>query len=218
MGAGEKSAGGVMGLDVVGAGFGRTGTLSLKLALEKLGFAKCYHMREVFEHPEHMREWARAHRGERIDWDALFEGYRAAVDWPACNFWRELAARYPTAKVILSVRDPSRWFESVQATIYPATRRAAASEDPANQYWAKWADELIWKGVFDGRMDDKQHVIDVFEHHTENVRSVIPAQRLLVFEASEGWQALCDFLGVRVPDEPFPKVNTTEDFQRGRPS
>ncbi len=206
-----------MALDVIGAGLGRTGTLSLKLALEKIGFAKCYHMREVFEHPQHIEDWAKAHRGERVDWEQLFAGYRATVDWPACNFWRELTEFYPHAKVILSVRDSERWFESIQATIYPATLRALESEDSANVHWAQWADELIWQGMFGGRLNDKQHVIDVFERHTETVRATIPAERLLVYQASEGWQPLCEFLGVAAPDEPFPKVNTTAEFQRGRP-
>jgi hypothetical protein len=201
-----------MTLDVVGAGFGRTGTLSLKLALERLGFDKCYHMMEVFAHPEHVGEWGRAHRGETIDWDRLFAGYRAAVDWPACNFWRVLADFYPQSKVILSVREPNRWYESVMATIYPSTLQALADDDPGMRAWGRWADELIWQGVFDGRMDEKTHAIDVLRRHEASVSAAIPADRLLVFEAASGWAPLCEFLGVPVPDEPYPRVNTTEEF------
>ncbi|NJN52708.1 MAG: sulfotransferase family protein [Gammaproteobacteria bacterium] len=201
-----------MALAIVGAGFGRTGTLSLKFALEKLGFEKCYHMMEVHQHPEHADVWSRAFRKERVDWDALFTGYRAAVDWPSCNWWREHAAYYPESKVILSTRDPDRWYESVRNTIYASTRDAMASADPAVRARGQWAHDLIWQGVFDGRMDDKAHVIAVLKRHEAAVKAAIPQHRLLVFEAASGWAPLCEFLGVDVPDVPYPRVNTTEDF------
>lgn len=201
-----------MTLKVVGAGFGRTGTLSLKFALEKLGFDKCYHMMEVHNQPAHRAEWAKVHRGEQVDWDALFDGFRATVDWPSCNWWREQLEHFPDAKVILSLRDPDRWYDSVMNTIYKSSSAGLASDDPGIQYGSKWAQMLIWDGVFDGRMEDRAHVIDVFNRHNEAVRAEVPADQLLVFEASEGWAPLCEFLGVPVPEEPYPKVNTTEDF------
>ena len=114
-----------MGLEVIGAGFGRTGTLSLKLALEQLGFAQCYHMFEVMNHPEHVPLWRAAHRGEPTDWEALFAGYRAAVDWPSCNFWREQLDTWPDAKVILTQRDPERWYTSVMNTIWQSAGLAS---------------------------------------------------------------------------------------------
>lgn len=197
---------------VIGAGFGRTGTLSLKFALEQLGFSKCYHMMEVFGHPGHRPEWAKAHRGETVDWDSVFDGFQASVDWPSCNFWREQLAQYPDAKVILSLRDPERWYDSVMNTIYPSSIASLNSDDEEARSWAEWASMLIWDGVFDGRMDDRAHVIDVFNRHNEAVRAEVPADRLLVFEAAEGWGPLCGFLGVPVPDTDYPRVNSTEEF------
>ncbi|MGH8246419.1 MAG: sulfotransferase family protein, partial [Gammaproteobacteria bacterium] len=107
-----------MALKVIGAGFGRTGTMSIKFALERIGFGPCYHMMEVMPHPQAVSQWARLARGEQSDWDGIFKGYAATVDWPACTYWRELAEYYPDATVILSVRDPARWFESTQKTIF----------------------------------------------------------------------------------------------------
>lgn len=201
-----------MTLEVIGAGFGRTGTLSLKLALEKLGFDKCYHMMEVFPRPDHVELWRRAGRGESVDWDALYAGFKATVDWPSCNFYEQHMQRYPEARVVLSERDPERWYESVMNTIYPSSKAARDSGDPAMKPFADMAFELIWDGLFDGRMDDKDRVIGVYLAHNRRVRAVVPAQRLLVFEAAQGWEPLCAFLGRPVPDEPYPKVNSTEEF------
>jgi len=205
-----------MAIEVVGAGFGRTGTTSLKIALEKLGFDKCYHMFEVRAHPEHVPLWAAAHRGEKVDWDALFAGYRATVDWPSCNLWRELAAFYPEAKVILTTRDPERWYESIMNTIYPSSMDAASSTDPTARAFGTWAVEIIWNRVFDGRMQDKAHVLDVLRRHEADVRASVPAGRLLVFDAAQGWAPLCRFLGKPVPEEPYPRLNTTDDFRTMR--
>ncbi len=202
-----------MGLKVIGAGFGRTGTLSLKYALEKLGFDKCYHMFELMENPHHAEQWTKAHNGEPIDWDALFSGYQSTVDWPSCNLWREQMAYYPEAKVILSLRDSESWYKSIMNTIYPSTVKAIESDDPQQQAFGKWATDITWDRVFDGRMDDKDHVIGVYERHNETVQKEVPADRLLVFQAKEGWTPLCEFLNVPVPDEDFPRVNTTEDFK-----
>ncbi|MFW6094116.1 MAG: sulfotransferase family protein [Pseudomonadota bacterium] len=202
-----------MSLDVIGAGFGRTGTLSLKLALEKLGFEKCYHMTEVFQHHDHVARWQAATRGEPVDWDALFAGYRAAVDWPSCNFWELQLARYPQARVILTERDPQRWYESVMSTIYPATLARQSSEDPAVRAWVEMAFELIWDGTFHGRIEDREHAIDVYLAHNEYVKKQAPADQLLIFDPAAGWEPLCAFLGCEVPGEPYPRVNSTADFQ-----
>lgn len=202
-----------MRLEVIGAGFGRTGTLSLKLALERLGFEKCYHMMEVFQHPEHIPLWQRAHDGEAVDWEALFEGYRASVDWPSCNLWREQLAAFPDAKVILSTRDPLAWHESVMNTIWPSSRAAAASDDARQRAFGEWALRIIWDRVFDGRVEDRDHAIAVYEAHAAAVRAEVPAERLLEFEAKDGWAPLCAFLGVPVPDEPYPRTNSTEEFR-----
>ena len=200
-----------MALQVVGAGFGRTGTLSLKHALQMLGFGPCYHMVEVFAHPEHVPMWRAAGRGEPVDWDALYEGYQSTVDWPSTRCWRELADHYPEAKVILSRRSPDSWFESVSNTIFKALS-GPAPENPVAQAQMAMARELIFDGTFSGRQLEKEHAIAVFEAHNAEVRRTIAPDRLLVFEASDGWAPLCAFLGVPVPAEPYPRVNTTDDF------
>ncbi len=209
-----------MSLEVIGAGFGRTGTLSLKQALEQLGFSKCYHMLEVNDSEGHRAEWAKAHRGDTIDWDALFEGYKATVDWPSCNLWREQAAHFTDAKILLSLRDPDSWYESIMSTIYPSSKTAFESSDPALQYFGQWAFDLIWNRIFDGRLDDRNHVIDVFNRHNQAVIDEVPADRLLVFEARQGWQPLCDFLDVPIPTTDYPRTNTTEQFREvmGQPA
>ncbi len=205
-----------MALQVIGAGFGRTGTLSLKTALEMLGFERCYHMVEVFRaHPEHIPSWAAAHAGEAVDWDALYDGYRASVDWPSCNLWRELATFYPRAKVVLTTRDPARWHESVMRTIYPTTVAYREGDDPARRAAGEWIDEIIWQGVFDGRIEDRRHAIAVYEAHVAEVVAALPAERLLVLDGRHDWPPLCDFLGCEVPEQPYPVVNSTEEFRAG---
>lgn len=202
-----------MGLDIIGAGFGRTGTLSLKIALETLGFDRCYHMAELANHAEHAQIWSQAHRGEKIDWDALFEGYRASVDWPSCNLWREQLEHYPNAWVILTRRDPERWYESVMNTIYASSESYMKSDVPDERARGQWASDIIWEYVFDGRMKDKRHVIDVYERHNRAVIERVPAECLLVYEPPYGWESLCAFLGLPVPDEPYPRSNSTEAFR-----
>ncbi len=201
-----------MTLDVVGAGFGRTGTLSLKLALERLGFDKCYHMGEVAQHPDHVALWEDASRGNP-NWEQIFEGYKAGVDWPTSKFWRELAEYYPNSKVILSTRDPEGWYDSVRNTIYPRSTRLVNSENEGERRRSRWVVDNIWNGVFAGHVEDKAHAIAVYEANLEAVKQAIPASRLLVYEAPHDWGSLCEFLDRAVPDEPYPQVNTTTQFQ-----
>jgi hypothetical protein len=202
-----------MALDVIGAGFGRTGTMSLKLALEQLGFMRCYHMMEVAQNPHHLGHWEQALRADAVDWDSLFEGYRAAVDWPVCSYWRALSTHYPQAKLILTVRDPRSWYRSVRSTIYPSSMAGLESDDAGRRRYSQWIWSLIWEGTFDGRVDDEAHAIRVFEEHNAAVMAEVPQQRLLVYRLGEGWTPLCRFLGVPEPDAEFPNVNSTEEFQ-----
>jgi hypothetical protein len=194
-----------MTLKVIGAGFGRTGTLSLKLALDQLGFGPCYHMTEVFKNPTAIQWWIDAADG-RPDWEKIFEGYISTVDWPNATFYAELAAYYPEAKVILTERDAEAWFKSTQATIFPKDLLDDAG-DPFERMITK-----VIGGLFDGRMRDHDHVIDVYRRHNAKVRQTISAERLLVYEVAQGWEPLCAFLGMPVPDAPMPKVNSTEEF------
>ncbi len=207
-----------MSIEIIGAGFGRTGTLSLKYGLEMLGYKQCYHMMELMKHRDHTELWSQAHQGLPVDWAGLYEGYRATVDWPSCNLWRTLMVQYPQAKVILTLRDPDPWYDSIMATIYKSSRLNLQSDDPKKQRSGRWAMDIIWGRLFDGRMDDRAHVIRVFQRHNEAVRSTVPADRLLVFEARQGWEPLCEFLHQNVPDEPYPRVNSTEDFSKFFPS
>ncbi len=203
-----------MALKVVGAGFGRTGTLSLKTALEKIGFGPCYHMMEVFSRPEHVAMWHRLAFEHSMDWDLLFSGFRATVDWPAARWWREIAVHYPEAKVLLSVRDPEAWYKSMIDTIYQPMKSPAAANAPE---LVRLQTEMVRKAIlsesFDNRFEDKAHAIEVFNRHTQEVRESIDPKRLLVFDVREGWAPLCRFLGVAVPDEPFPKLNDTASTQ-----
>lgn len=203
-----------MTLEVIGAGFGRNGTLSMKLALEQLGFGPCYHMMEVFGRPEHTGFWHDFALGRPVDFDAVFHGFRATVDWPACNAWRELAARYPQARVVLSVRDPAAWYRSIMNTIYLGSQQSVASEDPQRRAHGEMVFALIWDGIFGGRMDDEAHVIACYEAHNARVKAEIPPERLLVYEVGSGWEPLCAFLEVPVPATPYPSVNSTEEFRK----
>jgi len=201
-----------MTLAVIGAGFGRTGTLSLKQALEQLGFGRCYHMMEVFGIPGHAALWSAAADGEPVDWDALFEGFGATVDWPSTYFWRELADHYPEAKIVLGVRDPDAWYTSVTNTIYRAMTASPETLPPAVADQLAMARKLVLERSFDGRFEDRDHAIDVFERHIEAVKRAIAPERLLVYEVGSGWEPLCGFLERPVPDAAYPRSNTTEEF------
>lgn len=202
-----------MTLELIGAGFGRTGTLSLKAALETIGLGPCHHMLEVFVNPGSEKSWYQASLGNEIDWEALLDGYRSIVDWPGCRFWRELSQRYPSAPVLLSVRNPESWYESASETIYQAIKTGKASEDPTVRERVKMADKVVFQDTFSGRFEDRAFAIRVFEAHIEEVRRTIPEERLLVYQMGDGWEPLCKFLGRRVPDQDFPHVNARNEFQ-----
>lgn len=195
-----------MALSVIGAGLGRTGTMSLKLALEQLGFGPCYHMKEVFGLPKSWTQWSDAADGKPVDWDEVFEGFNSAVDWPSAEFYKPLADYYPDAKVILTVRDPEAWYASTQATIFNFDNHAGAPEA-----WAQMIQKVIGR-KFNGDLKTRDHCIEVYNRHNDEVRRTIPAERLLEYTPGEGWEPLCSFLGVPVPEQPYPKVNTTEEF------
>lgn len=201
-----------MTLAVIGAGLGRTGTHSLKLALEELGLGPCYHMFEVLEHPEHDAVWHAATRGEPVDWGALFQGYGSAVDWPVAGFWRELGAYFPDARFILTARDPAKWHESVMSTIYRALTSPADPDDQARAAHRAMTRELILDRTFDGRLDDPGHAIAVYEQHNRAVREALPPDRLLEYDPSDGWAPLCRFLDRPVPSVPYPHSNTRSEF------
>jgi hypothetical protein len=214
------------GLKIIGAGFGRTGTYSLKAALEMLGFGPCYHMVEAFAHPQHIEQWEAAGKGQAIDWRQIFAGYQSCTDWPACTFYTQLMQAYPEAKVLLSVRDPESWYESARSTIYPSSHHShhIAANDagspplpPGVRESLRMINDVIWDQTFDDKFTDKAYAIEVFNRHNEEVKQRVPAKKLLVYSVKEGWEPLCSFLGVAVPDQPFPHLNDRDSFiQRQR--
>ncbi len=201
-----------MTLSLIGAGFGRTGTKSLQTALQMLGLGRCYHMVEVFPDPKAPPFWERAFSGQPVVWDEIFAGYGATVDWPACSFYRELAEHYPHAKILLTVRSSESWWKSVSNTIFVPLALAAA-KNPAEANPIERMMKALAKNVFDGNLADRDHCVRVFERHNEEVQRLIPKDRLLVYEASQGWAPLCRFLDRPLPDAPFPSENTTAEFR-----
>ena len=202
-----------MGLDVIGAGFGRTGTMSLKQALEQLGFAPCYHMVEVFAHPGHAAVWLAAAKGEPTDWRAFFKDYRAAVDMPVAYFWHELADAFPDAKIVLTERDPDAWYDSMSKTILENWAQAdAMADDPVRGPQLRMATYIVRDKTFGGRTD-RAHAIAVLKAHNDAVKRAFPPDRLLVYDVDQGWAPLCKFLGTAVPDAPFPRTNSAEEFR-----
>jgi hypothetical protein len=213
---------GGMTLKVIGAGFGRTGTLSLKLALDELGLGPCYHMIETREHPEHDALWLALAKGESSDWRAILDGYASTVDWPGVMIWKELAAAYPDAKIILTLRDPEAWYASCAATIFARMEEAREAEvllargvadpvDPTRRRHMAMINAVVVEGSFDGSLD-RANAIKMFNAHNEDVRNLVAPERLLVYESGQGWEPLCDFLGLPVPQVPYPDANKREDF------
>ncbi len=210
-----------MALELIGAGFGRTGTLSVKAALDRLGFGPCHHMKEVFASAAERARWARIARGESIDWDEVFQRYRATIDWPSTNYWRELAAHYPNARVLVTTRPVEDWIRSMQATICRLIPNRHRLDNIALRDALDTADRLIAEQTFNGRLDDPATLRSVYEQRLRDVREHLPEERVLFYSVTDGWEPLCAFLGVSVPDEPFPSSNQQDEFWQnfggGRP-
>lgn len=204
-------------LQIIGAGFGRTGTHSLGLALEKLGFGPCYHMHELSKNPGHTEIWEKAVEGRPVDWDALFAGYRSTVEWPAVAFLPQIMDHYPTVKVILTLRDPESWYESARATIFEALELSAHNPDPAKRERSGLSRRLILERTFAGRYRDKPYAIQVYKGHIQNVVETVPPGRLLQYDVKDGWGPLCAFLDKPVPAGPFPRLNERADFIASAP-
>lgn len=201
--------GGEDGLVVVGAGFGRTGTMSMKAALERLGFGPCHHMVEAFARPDDFDQWAAAVRGEPWDAARALDGYRATLDFPSCVVWRELWEANPGSKVLLTTRSSESWWTSFDATIGPEMR--GFTPEPGMEGVRRLFDALD-EVVFGGRSDQRDAAVAAFEAHNRSVVETVPPDQLLVHSVGDGWGPLCEFLGVEVPDEPFPSSNSTAEF------
>jgi hypothetical protein len=202
-----------MSLAVIGAGWSRTGTFSLRKALELLGFGPCYHMHEVFPHPEHHASWRSAAAGTLADWNTLLAGYQSVADAPPCIFWRELVAANPEARVVLTIRDASSWYDSMQSTVHE-TLMAVDVASPADRPALTLARELVLDGFFKGNFRDREAALARFNEHNDAVQREVPAERLLVYEVAQGWPPLCAFLGTPVPSCPFPRTNARAEFRR----
>jgi len=201
-----------MPLKVIGTGFGRTGTNSLKLALEQLGFSPCHHMFEVRDNLDQLPYWQAAATGNLPDWDEVFADYTACVDWPAARFWREITSYYPEAKVLHSIRPEESWINSFYKTIYPVMRDRKDHEPGLYRDRLDMAHEIVLEQVFDGRADDRDHALDTYRAHNKAVSNTISSDRLLIYDIAQGWEPLCHFLDVPIPETPLPHVNSTEQF------
>ena len=211
-------------MKVIGVGFGRTGTMSLKAALEQLGAGPCFHMIDLIMGERKDRDlpfWVQIGDGEPVDWAEVFDGWEATVDWPAAAKWREICAAFPDVPVLLNVRDFDGWYASVENTIL-AVKLAAQSGDmvpDANRpqpHPALWGviERLIWQGDFQGRFQDREWVRDMYDARIEEIKATIPPDRLTVWELGvDGWEPLAEMLGVDVPDEPFPRLHDTNEFR-----
>lgn len=205
-----------MTLKVIGAGLGRTGTMSLKIALEKLLKGPCYHMTELFEHlEEHTPLWHAAARGEDVDWDRVFRGYVAAVDEPTSTQWAPIAEYYPDALIVLTVRDPQSWWQSANATILPVKQNPPEGMSEARQAWLDMVLET-YKTIYPQGFVEQDAAMAAFTAHIDKVKTLAPSGRLLVWDVSQGWEPLCQALDLPVPNEPFPRSNSTEEFKARR--
>lgn len=214
-----------MSLEIIGAGYGRTGTLSTFTALKELGFS-CYHMTEVLlnkENKSHIDFWnevANSPAGEQHNWEVVFKNYTAAVDNPACCVWRELTVAYPDAKVLLTLhpRGPEAWYESTINTIYFTETKwqfkVIKTFVPFMRKFGNMSHKLIWQRSHAGTMTDKDAAIAHYKKHIENVKAAVPTEKLLIFDVKEGWKPLCEFLNKPIPNSPFPNVNDRAEVNK----
>ena len=205
-----------MSLKIIGAGFGRTGTYSLKLALDMLGFGPCHHMYEIRKNLSLLPDWSAVASGSIPDWDKMFAGFNTQVDWPGAAYWKELAQHFPMAKVILTTRDPDEWFDSMQKTIAPFVAVRGAHKDSFQNDIGELVYETAVKPIFDNRLDDRNFCTERFLSHIVEVKSTIAPERLLEFDIRDGWSPLCDFLGVKSPTTEFPVSNSSAEFNSRR--
>jgi hypothetical protein len=210
-------------MKVIGVGFGRTGTMSLKQALADLGAGPCFHMIDLIMGERKARDlpyWVRIANGERVDWTEVFDGWEATVDWPAASRWRELIDAFPDAPVLLNIRDFDGWYRSCEHTIRAVKLAAQAGElradanreQPSPELWGV-IERLIWEGDFQGRFEDKAWMRRMYDERIEEIRETVPAERLTIWRLGDGWQPLADMLGVAAPETPFPHLHDTNEFR-----
>ncbi|WP_034474781.1 sulfotransferase family protein [Aestuariibacter salexigens] len=199
-------------MKVFGAGLGRTGTMSMRVALNDLGFGPCHHMKAVIEDmPQQLPAWNDVVAG-KPDWAEAYKGQQSAVDWPTASFYEPLSQAFPDAKFILTHRDPNNWADSISETILTALAGVNDAPSPVKEWMQMCLNVLALAGVKPGM--SHADLTDAFHTHNERVKTVIPSHRLLVFQVKEGWAPLCNFLGVSAPDTNFPRTNDREEFFR----
>jgi len=202
-----------MTLEIIGAGYGRTGTETLRAALEILGFGPCHHMHAIRDRPELLPDWQAFAEGAHRDWDRLFSGFRSQVDFPGAAYWRELADHYPNARVILTTRDPDSWYDSVVASVIALMGERETITNAHHRAVLDLSEKIVGKGYFRDHGPDRDYMVGRFKRHIDNVIETIPAERLLVYQVTQGWAPLCGFLGVPVPDTPFPHANNAASYR-----
>ena len=195
-------------MKVIGAGLPRTGTATLRDALVLLGLGPCYHTSEILDQLDHIGGWLAAYEGGPVPYE-VFAGYQATADAPSCFFWRELISEYPRAKVILTMRDARSWYTSMAKTLLRRDR-FTPSADPVLAGLRELA-LATFKHVY-GPDNDEDRLTALFHRHNAEVRATVPADRLLIYEAGQGWPPLCEFLGVPVPEQPFPRRNSSTEW------
>ena len=214
-----------MPIKIIGAGLPRTGTNTLKASLEKLGYVKTYHMKDLLSNPTMLHHWLTLEKTSNTNWDELYNGYEATVDFPAYPWYKEHMKQYPDAKVILTVRPFEDWYASIKSTIWQAGPQTLKQKllmllklmmNPKLKRVAmcvKFAKRMIFKQHFENRLQDKAFAEQVFNKHIEQVKAFVPPEKLLVYDVSQGWEPLCKFVGVPVPNEPLPHLNKKENFK-----
>lgn len=213
-----------MAIKVIGAGLPRTGTASLKTAFEILGFGECLHMETLFNKPHLVDNWVELFNTGKTDMEALFAGFQSTSDFPGALLYKELLEKYPDAKVVLGVRDPEEWYDSAARTVYAFTpktwqqklkllpKRIKSKRFRGIAKTLGLVEVYLWKKFFRGEFPDKAKAIERFNSFNEEVRQYVPAGQLLEYRAGEGWEPLCQFLGVPIPEEPFPHRNQRDQF------
>ncbi len=212
-------------MKLIGAGQPRTATTTQMIALEMLGMP-CYHMRDMMMDLEgSVPQWRKAFEGDG-DWDEIFAGKESTVDWPAAWHYKELIDVYPDAKVLLSVRSADGWVQSMENTITQIffrdtlmhhLSRAQYNIDPNYAAWIDLLTEMNFgeeRGAWRGTNGEPGAMAEAYERWNQEVKDTVPAERLLVWDPKDGWEPLCEFLDVDVPDGPVPNVNDTENFQK----
>jgi len=199
-------------MKLIGAGFGRSGTMSIKAALEQLGYGPCYHMKIALCRYWHLGFFLRAWRGEEVNWKRFFRRYNSVVDWPSCSFYKDLMKEYPDAKILLNIRDPENWYDSMYQTIWAI--------QTAFPWWFPKVvctihNEIIWNGNLRAVFENRKKTLEEYKEWIEEVKNTVPPARLLVYQVKDGWKPLCDFLGLPVPEgKAFPHINERKNFKR----